>query len=407
MKSLIAAGLSMALIIVTGMSGAGTSESLARPESVGMSSVRLARLTPVIQKAVENKDFPGAVVVVGRKNRMVYRRAFGHSSWEPQPEEMTVDMIFDLASLTKPAATAVSLMILMERGQIRLWDKVADFVPGFQPHTDEHGNKSGDARIWHLLTHTSGLPAYVDKDGMETVLGNFCPTLELVKHIAGMPKVSPPGENFLYSCLGFIILAHIIEDISGMSIAEFAGEYIFHPLGMKDTFYQPADQIRKRCVSTQKADGEVLRGTVHDPLARLQGGISGNAGLFSTADDLAVFAQMMLNEGEFEGVRILSPLTVRRMTEIYSRAEFSGRGLGWDVDSPYSTSGGDLFGSRSYGHTGYTGTSMWIDPETETYVIFLTNRVHPDDKGEVISLRSRIANLVAASIIKVELNKEK
>ncbi|MFW6137372.1 MAG: serine hydrolase domain-containing protein [Candidatus Aminicenantaceae bacterium] len=403
MKPLITAGLSMALVIVTGISGrAGDSESLVHPESVGMSSVRLAHIAPVIENAVKNKDLPGAVVVVGRKNHIVYRKAFGFSSLEPQSREMTVDMIFDLASLTKPVATAASLMILVEQGQIRLWDKVSEFVPGFSRHIDVHGNTSNPARIGHLLTHTSGLPGYVNKDEMESVFGDFCATPGLVRYIANMPKESPPGEKFIYSCLGFITLAHIIEQISGKTIDEFAEEHIFRPLAMHETFFRPPDEIRPRCVPTERVNGIVLQGVVHDPLARLQGGVSGNAGLFSTADDLTVFARMMLNEGKYQGVRVLSPLTVRRMTEIYPLVEFSGRGLGWDLDSPYSTNGGDLFGSRSYGHTGYTGTSMWIDPETETYVIFLTNSVHPDDLGDVISLRSRVANVVASALIDLD-----
>ncbi|MDZ7376843.1 MAG: serine hydrolase, partial [candidate division KSB1 bacterium] len=159
-------------------------------------------------------------------------------------------------------------------------------------------------------------------------------------------------------------------------------------------------RYRELCVPTEVIDGRPLIGIVHDPLARVQGGISGNAGLFSTADDLAIFAQMMLNKGEFKGVRILSPLSVERMTEVYDKAQFAGRGLGWDLNSDYSTNGGDLFGGRSYGHTGYTGTSIWIDPETETFIIFLTNRVHPNDKGSIISLRSKVANIVASSIVK-------
>jgi CubicO group peptidase (beta-lactamase class C family) len=167
---------------------------------------------------------------------------------------------------------------------------------------------------------------------------------------------------------------------------------------MKHTFYRPAEKYRPLCVPTQVFEGKPLIGIVHDPLARLQGGISGNAGLFSTADDLAVFAQMLLNRGEYKGVRVLSPLAVAKMTSVWPEALFAGRGLGWDLSSSYSSNGGDLFGPHSYGHTGHTGTSLWIDPETETFLIFLTNRVHPDDKGSISALRSRVANVVASSI---------
>jgi CubicO group peptidase (beta-lactamase class C family) len=186
--------------------------------------------------------------------------------------------------------------------------------------------------------------------------------------------------------------------VSGQDIAEFSQERIFRPLKMKHTFYRPPEKMRALCVPTEVVGGKPFIGVVHDPLARLQGGISGNAGLFSTADDLAVFAEMMLHGGSYKGTRILSPLTVARMTTVWPKAAFAGRGLGWDLDSPQSTSSGDLFGPNSYGHTGYTGTSIWIDPDTETYVIFLTNRVHPDDKGVIAALRSRVANVVAAAI---------
>lgn len=373
---------------------------IAKPEEVGMTSKQLSRVATAIQSAIDNKEFPGAVLVVGRKGKIVMRAAFGHSQWVPEERPMTIDMIFDLASITKPVATATSIMILVEQGRIRLWDKVKDFVPDFVPYFDEAGLPSEDARIWHLLTHTSGLPPYTNAKEIEIKYGAPCPMDSLVRHIAQLKKIAPPGTAFHYSCLGFITLAYIIQHVTGQTIAEFSEQNIFKPLSMNQTFYCPSEQYRELCVPTEVIDGRPLIGIVHDPLARVQGGISGNAGLFSTADDLAIFAQMMLNRGEFKGVRILSPLSVERMTEVYDKVQFAGRGLGWDLNSDYSTNGGDLFGSRSYGHTGYTGTSIWIDPETETFVIFLTNRVHPNDKGSIISLRSKVANIVASSIIK-------
>jgi CubicO group peptidase (beta-lactamase class C family) len=290
-------------------------------------------------------------------------------------------------------------MILVERGKLSLYDKVRDYVPEFSVYEDEKGQKGEEARLWHLLTHTSGLPAYTSAEEVARLYGAPCPTEALVKHIATLKKEFPPGKDFRYSCLGYITLAYIIQKVTGKDIATFARENIFLPLGMKKTFFNPPPELKGQCVATEVISGKPLIGIVHDPLARLQGGISGNAGLFSTADDLALFARMMLNQGELNGQRILSPLSVRRMTEIYPEVLFSGRGLGWDVNSPYSTSRGDLFGRSSYGHTGYTGTSIWIDPETKTFIIFLTNRVHPDDKGVIIPVRSRVANLVAAAII--------
>jgi len=372
---------------------------LVRPEEVGMSSERLDALRPLILEGIEHWEYPGAVLVVGRKGNLVLRKAYGYFQWFPEERSMKISSLFDLASLTKPIATATSVMILVEKGKIRLWDKVKSFVPGFKPYRDEKNISPQDARIWHLLTHTSGLPPYMNSEKVSKKYGNPCSIKDMVHYIAGLDKIDPPGKAFHYSCLGYITLAAIIKQLTGASVAEFSKKHIFQPLHMKDTGYNPPPELLSRCVPTESFGRGFLQGRVHDPLARLLGGVSGNAGLFSTADDLAIFAQMVLNGGEYNGVRILGPLTVERMTEIYPRVSFSGRGLGWDLDSSYATNRGDLFGAGSFGHTGYTGTSIWIDPETQTFVIFHTNRVHPDDRGSVVSLRSRVANVVAASII--------
>jgi CubicO group peptidase (beta-lactamase class C family) len=371
-------------------------------DDVGMSSERLERVDAVINEAIGRKELPGAVLLVARKGKTVHRKAYGESQWVPEHKPMAVDAIFDLASVTKPVATATSIMILAEQGKISLWDRVKMHVPEFVPYADDWGNKGDDARIWHLLTHTSGLPPYTDAELARKSLGGG-PTVTpeaLVGYIAKLRKTDPPGAAFHYSCLGYITMADIVRRLTGKTIAEFAEENIFRPLGMSHTLFRAADRFAGKCVPTQVIDGKPLIGVVHDPLARLQGGISGNAGLFSTADDLAVFAQMILNKGEWKGERILSPLAIERMTSLYPRAPAAGRGLGWDLSSAYASNGGDLFGPRSFGHTGYTGTSIWIDPETETVVILLTNSVHPDDKGQAVPLRSRVANVVAASIVK-------
>jgi CubicO group peptidase (beta-lactamase class C family) len=395
-------GLWIILGLFAVAAGAGFAQGLpqAKPEEVGMASGRLAFLDTLINEALARKDFPGAVLLVARKGKTVWRKAYGQSQWVPEGRPMDTNMIFDMASVTKPVATATSIMILVERGRIRLWDQVKDYVQEFAPYILEGGIPGEDARLWHLLTHTSGLQPYTDPKEVELKYGSPCPVDLLVKHIAGLRKQSLPGATFTYSCLNYITLAYIVKAVSGQTIADFAAGNIFKPLGMKNTFYNPPAEFVDRCVPTQVYDGIPLRGVVHDPLARLQGGISGNAGLFSTADDLAVFATMMLNGGESGKVRILSPLSVERMTEIFPRVNGNGRGLGWDLDSDYATVRGDLFGPASYGHSGYTGTSIWIDPETQTSVIFLTNRVHPDDKGDIKAMRSKVANVVAASIIK-------
>ncbi len=379
-------------------------EGLTKPEDVGMSSSRLRQLDILIKDAVGRKEFPGAVVLVGRKSKTVFLKAYGESQWVPERRKMETKMIFDLASITKPVATATSIMILAEQGRVSLDEKVKDYVPGFSVYVDAEGKPAEDTRLWHLLTHTSGLPPYADASEVEKTYGRPCPTEQLVTYIAQLKKSDPPGKAFHYSCLGYITLAHILKKISGQSVAEFSREHIFEPLKMKHTFFVPPANLHSLCVPTQVVDGKPLQGIVHDPLARLQGGVSGNAGLFSTAEDLAVFAEMLLGKGEYRGSRILSPLAVERMTSIWPQAAFSGRGLGWDIDSGYSANGGDLFGPNSYGHTGYTGTSIWIDPDTKTYLVFLTNRVHPDDQGSIVALRSRVANVVAASIIDLEGN---
>jgi CubicO group peptidase (beta-lactamase class C family) len=374
-------------------------DPLAMPESVGMSSSRLARVDKIIREAIDRKDFPGAVILVVRKGKTAWRKAFGHSQWIPELAPMDVSKIFDMASITKPVATATSIMILVEQGRFRLWDKVTEFVPDFVPYTDLEGNSGEDARLWHLLTHTSGLPPYTDAEDLKDKYGYPITLESMVDHIAHLEKLNPPGEEFHYSCLGFITLSYIVKKVTGQTLAEFAREYIFEPLGMNHTFYTPAHEFLPLCVPTQVYDGVPLIGVVHDPLARLLGGISGNAGLFSTADDLSVFAKMMLSHGSYNGSRILSPLAVDRMTEIFRIVDFAGRGLGWDLESDYSTNQGDLFGPNAYGHTGYTGTSLVIDPDTETIVIFLTNSVHPEDNGDIVATRSRVANIVAGSIL--------
>lgn len=397
-KAMISAVALIAVLLAGCQAGAS---GTVKPEEAGLSGKQLHRLDRILNSALLRKDFPGAVLLVGRKGKVLFRKAYGDCQWVPQRRAMEETMNFDLASMTKPIATATSLMILVEEGQISLEEKVKDYVPEFSAYVNPTGQKGEDARIWHLLTHTSGLPPYVEPGGhagVEKLFGRSLPTEKLVAYIAQLPKTDPPGTALHYSCLGYITLAHIIKMVSGQDIAQFSQERIFAPLKMKHTFFCPPQGEVSRCVPTEVVDGKPLIGIVHDPLARLQGGISGNAGLFSTADDLALFAEMMLHNGTYKGERILSPLTVSRMTSVWPKAAFSGRGLGWDLHSPQSSNGGDLFGPNSYGHTGYTGTSIWIDPDTETYIIFLTNRVHPDDKGAISAMRSRVANVVAAAI---------
>jgi CubicO group peptidase (beta-lactamase class C family) len=370
----------------------------AKPEAVGMSATHLARLDTLLNDAVKLKQIPGAVIVVGRHGKIVVRKTFGLAQVIPGERTLKIDAIFDLASITKPVATATAIMRLVEAGQLRLLDKVNQFIPEFSTWVDSTGKNGEPAQIYHLLTHTSGLAPYTNAAAVEQKYGKPCPD-SLMCHIARMPKNAPAGARFEYSCLGFITLGEIVKRISGQPLNEFVEQRVFQPLGMHDTRFLPPESGNNRLVPTEVIQGVPLLGTVHDPLARLMGGISGNAGLFSTADDLAIFAQMLLQKGEYQGVRVLQPLTVERMTTVYEKVAHAGRGLGWGIYCDYSSNKGDLFPPGGFGHTGYTGTSVWLDPATDSFVILLTNRVHPNDKGSVVQLRSYVANVVAAAIL--------
>lgn len=368
------------------------------PESIGLSSERLKYIDSVVIKNLNEGNMPGAVIVVGGKDGVVFRKAYGYSWLVPEKKPMTVETIFDLASVTKPVATATSIMILLERGQLSLEDEVRKYIPEFKPYVDENG-KEHHAKIYHLLTHTSGLPDYTNADTIKAKYGYPAPE-GTIETICNLPRFAPPGKEFKYSCLGFITLAEIVKRITGKNIAEFSKENIFKPLGMLKTTYNPNDELKKFCAPTEIRNGKVLCGEVHDPLANIQGGISGNAGLFSTADELAIYAQMILNKGEFKGKRILGSKTVELMTSVFPKVQFAGRGLGWDINSSYMQQRGDIFEIGSFGHTGFTGTSIQISSKENIFVIILTNRVHPDGKGNVASLRRSVANVVAGAIIK-------
>lgn len=381
------------------------------PKSVGMDARRLRYADEAIEQAIANKEIPGAVLAVVRHGKMVYLKAYGNKRVYPHVEPMSVNTVFDLASCTKAVSTAISAMILIERGKIRLLDPVDRYIPGFDGWKSSDGQRKRSIRIVDLLTHTSGLPAYVSVNMLVQKYGAPNPD-SLMHYIATCRREFEPQTDFRYSCLNFITLQHVIEHVSGESLREFASANIFRPLGMKHTDYMPLDtDERPRAdasiplsviAPTEKTGaGDVLCGQVHDPLARvMNGGVSGNAGLFSCADDLALLCAALQNGGVWKGRRILSPLGVRAMRNVPLSAALFGRALGWDNSSPYASNKGDLFGSQAYGHTGYTGTSLIIDPESDTSVILLTNAVHPADGQSTVRLRSLVANAVAASIIR-------
>ncbi len=380
------------------------------PTAVGMSPVNLTHLDEIIEAEIAKKQLPGAVVIVGRQGKIVWRRAYGNRALEPQAEPMTIDTIFDLASLTKVVATATSVMILVERGRVRMGDPVARYIPEF----GETGKKN--ITVEQLLTHRSGLIA--DNEIKDYEQG---PAVA-IENIWKLAPLAEAGSKFIYSDVNYIALAELVRRVSGKPVNEFAAENIFQPLGMRDTGYKPAATLKPRIAPTEKRGAKVestgekasgeerwMRGEVHDPRAYLLGGVAGHAGLFSTADDLAIYCQMILNGGDYQGRRILSPMGVARMTEPRATGgnatDGQARGIGWDVFTGFSVNRGDLFPVGSFGHTGFTGTSLWIDPASETFVVFLSNRVHPkldadpNKRADVTSLRGRVASVVAASII--------
>ena len=343
----------------------------------------LSGIDRVVEEEIEKGNIPGAVVLVGQRDKVLYFKAFGYEVKEPFEEKMSKNTIFDLASLTKPVATATSILILADQGKIELGDYAGKYIPAFACNGKE------EVRLQHLLTHTSGLPAYTNADSLKNAFGTPCPD-KVIEKICDMNAVSKPGEQFRYSCLGYITLARIVEIVSGESIDDFARENIFAPLRIKHTTYHPPASREKDIAATQIVDGQLLRGTVHDPLAQLMGGISGNAGLFSTAYDLSKYCQMLLNSGTWKGKKILSPEAVNRLTTIQSH----GRAYGFDVNSSYSWVKGSFAPENAFCHTGYTGTSIVCDPASKVYVIILTNRAHPHDKGKSKQIRTKIADIV-------------
>lgn len=347
-----------------------------------------ASLDDAIAQAIRENRIPGAVLLVGHNGQVLYRKAYGNRAILPSPEPMTADTIFDCASLTKVVATTSALMKLFEEGKLRLNDRVTQYLPEFQDGKSEITTRN-------LMTHFSGLRPDLDLEpewsGYETGIHRA-----LVDKPAG-----PPGMRFVYSDINFILLGEMVRRLSGTTLPDFADAAIFHPLGMHDTMFRPADSLRPRIAPTEMLEKShvVLRGVVHDPTARDMGGIAGHAGLFSTADDLGRFCQMLLDKGSWQGRRILSPLTVEKFTTPQSPPDQPIlRGLGWDIDSPYSGERGELFPIGSYGHTGFTGTSLWLDPASNTYVILLTNAVHPHLRPAITSLRGKVATIVAASV---------
>ncbi len=345
---------------------------------------RLAVLDPIINDAIAQQLIPGAVVVIGHDGQVVYRKAYGSRAIDPRREAMTPDTVFDCASLTKVVATTTAIMQLWEQGKFRMNDPVAKYLPEFGQNGKE------DITIRQLLVHYSGLPEDLDLtkkwEGKDTAY-----------HMAF--EVAPdraPGSAFVYSDINFEVLGALVERLSGESLDAYAAKHIFEPLGMKETRFLPPHSWEPRIAPTEEDENHhMLRGVVHDPTARRMGGVAGHAGLFSTAADLAIFAQALLDGGR----GVLTPATVAKMTAPQQPVNGTAvRGFGWDIDSPFSTNRGELLPVGGFGHTGFTGTSLWIDPATKTYIVLMTNAVHMKEKGGAISLRTRVGTAVAAAL---------
>lgn len=371
------------------------------PEVVGLSGTRLANADRIIEQAIKDQTIPGAVLCVERHGKIGYLKAYGNKRVYPNTEKMTTNTVFDMASCSKAMSTATCAMILIDRGQLRLLDRVDQYVPGFENWKDTITGETEAIRIINLMTHTSGLPPYAPVQDLKKKYGSPNPKA-VVDWISHCRRLYAPEKGWTYSCCNYIMLQQVIEKITGQSIQQFAHDNIFAPLGMRYTDYRPTKELAALCAPTEKqADGKCLLGVVHDPLAcTMMAGLSGNAGLFSSAEDVATYCAAILNGGELNGKRILSPLAVKCMTTVPRSLEQFGHTPGWGNSTPYSSNLGDLLSSQAFGHTGYTGTSIVMDPVNDVAIILLTNSVHPVDKGNVVRLRSLVANAVAGSILK-------
>jgi len=351
---------------------------------------RLEALDALVERAIEEKKLPGCVIGVGNRSGLVWSKAYGKKRLEPDEEIMTRDTVFDMASITKPVVTATCILKLIEDGGLRLTDRVAEHLPEF----GEQGKS--ELTVQHLLLHTSGLipdnPLADYREGKEIAW----------KRICALPLVYPTGSEFRYSDVNYIVLGVLVERLSGQGLDAYASRVLLTPLKMLDSGFCIGPQLQSRSAPTEKRDQEWIQGVVHDPRSHAMGGVAGHAGLFSTVEDVARYARMMLGGGtlrESDGshVRILAPATVALMTAPYA-VPGGTRGLGWDIRTAYSSNRGDKLSPSAFGHGGFTGTVLWIDPDMDLFFVFLSNRLHPSGDGSVNSLAGRILNVVASAV---------
>lgn len=377
----------------------------ATPESMGMNSAKLSQVDAIVESFIADGSIPGAVLSVVRDDRIVYLKAYGNKQVVPDTVAMSTSTVFDLASVSKCVGTTLSFMQLVENGKVRLTDDVKMYIPDFAPWTDPDTGAKVDITVRDLLTHTSGIAPYISVPTYVERFGAATPD-SLIRYIATEVRRNfRPGTGYMYSCLNFITLQNILQNVTGERLCDYTQKNIFDVLGLKHTCYLPQGETLELCAPTEvQPDGLPLIGQVHDPMARVVNcGNSGNAGVFSNAEDLSVIAAAIMGGGSINGRRILSPLTVETMATVPPENNPAvGRALGWDNCSDSAGLRGDLFSrTRTLCHTGYTGTSMIMDLDSKTAVILLTNRVHPYDEGGCGRLRALVANAVAGSIEKL------
>ena len=390
-------------LLAAGCAGVSQPQSRAEGAHAELDSSQFTRINAAVNAAIAGRQTPGAVFHLERGGA-VYQRAYGRFSYEAGAPDVTPDTVFDAASLSKVLATAPSILLLVQSGKLDLEDKLARYFP------ECAGAGKEAITIRQLLTHTSGLAAglraKVDPDGV--AWSGDAAALALA---CAQPAKHPPGTSFIYSDINYVLLGQLVRRVSGMPIDEFARQRIFMPLGMKHTGYLPLRRLpAQRIAPTHRApvDGPVaphgdlpggatLQGVVHDPTVRRMGGVAGSAGVFSTVHDIARYARMLMKGGELDGVRVLSRESVRLLGTVQTPPGMAAlRGMGMDIDSPFAQRPrGTLFPVGSYGHTGFTGCVLWIDPASGTFYVFLSNRVYPDDKGNVLPLYTELGTLSA------------
>jgi uncharacterized protein YbbC (DUF1343 family) len=392
--SLVGSLLVIGFCLEPACSAPPASVPIVSPEALGFDPSRLSLIDDLVNEGLSQSKMPGAVVVVGRRGGVAFRKAYGFRQTMPQQVPMTIDTVFDLASLTKPIATATSVMVLIQQGKIDVNATVATYLPDFA------ANGKDRITVHHLLTHVGGLIA-------DNSIKDYSGTPEQsIANIMALKPDAEPGQEFTYSDVGFIVLGEIVKKVSGKNVHEFSQEAVYAPLGMTETGYLPGNALKARAAVTEQREDRWMQGEVHDPRAYALGGIAGHAGLFSTGDDLSKYAVMMLNGGRLGDTEILNPVTFQLMTTAVDVPR-GRRALGWDARTGYSSNRGDLMSSQAFGHGGFTGTGIWIDPATDLFVLFLSNRVHPDGKGLVNPLIGRIGTIAGAALLSRNESAEK